>query len=120
MARTLSDEDVDAVAARVVEIIGTRLSAPKPPNPPEAAPPAPPPPPAKPLKPKLAYTLQELSTELGISKVSLSRFEVRGLLKSLPYFRRKVFSREEVERFLSGRGGNTGPAPRVRGSRATP
>jgi hypothetical protein len=117
MARTLSDEDVDAIAARVVEIIGIRLSAPKPP---QAAPPAPPPPPAKPLKPKLAYTLQELSTELGISKVSLSRFEVRGLLKPLPYFRRKVFSREEVERFLSGRGGDIRPMVRLRGRGAAP
>lgn len=114
MARTLSDDDVEAVATRVVEIIGLRLRAPKPP---EAQPPAPPPP-VRSLAPKLAYTLQELSEELGISKVSLYRFEVRGLLKSLPYFRHKVFSRGEVERFLSGRGGDIRPTdrPRRRGS----
>lgn len=112
MSRTLSDEDVDALATRLVEIIVMRLSAPKPP---EAAPLPPQPPPAKPLAPKLAYTLKELSDELGISKVSLYRFEVRGLLKPLPYFRHKIFSREEVERFLSGRGGDPRPAGKFRG-----
>lgn len=117
MARTLSDEDVEAVATRVVDTIVMRLSAPKTP---EAAPPTSPPLLAKPLTPKLAYTLKELSEELGISKVSLYRFEVRGLLKPLPYFRHKVFSRDEVERFLSGRGGDVRPTFRTRGDRAKP
>lgn len=105
MARTLTDEDVDAVATRVVETIVMRLSAPKPPE--EAPPAAPSHPPAKALAPKLAYTLKELSEELGISKVSFYRCEVRGLLKPLPYFRHKVFSREEVQKFLAGHGGET-------------
>lgn len=116
MARTLSDEDVDAVATRVVDMIVLRLSAPKPPE--AAPPPAPPSPPAKPLAPKLAYTLKELSDELGISKVSIYRFEIRGLLKPLPYFRHKVFSREEVERFLAGRGGDPRPLDRTRARKA--
>ena len=117
LERTLSDEDVEAVASRVVELIGMRFSAPKPP---EAASPVPPSPPAKPLTPKLAYTLKELSEELGISRVSLYRFEVRGLLKPLPYFRHKVFSREEVERFLAGRGGEPRPLDGTRARRNQP
>ena len=57
--RILSDADVDAVARRVIEIIGKQLSEPKAPEPP----PSPPPAPLKALTPKLAYTLQELSEE---------------------------------------------------------
>jgi len=57
---------------------------------------------ADPPKPKLAYSAKELATELGISKVSLWRLETRGLLRSMPYFRHKIYSREEVERLLRG------------------
>jgi hypothetical protein len=99
MARTLSDEDVDAIANRVVEIIGMRLCTPQPAA---AAPLAPPPLPEKSLPPKLAYTLKELSEELGISKVSLYRFEVRGLLRSA-----KLVSR--FGRFLLQTGSATFP-----------
>jgi Zn-dependent peptidase ImmA (M78 family) len=53
-----------------------------------------------PLPPKLAFTLKELSAELGISKVSIYRLEQRGLLKSLLYLRTKIYTRREVERFL--------------------
>jgi len=112
MPRTLSDEDIDAIASRVLDKLGLRLTTPSVPAP--ASPQLPPPPS---LAPKLAYTLKELSAELGISKVSLYRFELRGLLKPLPYFRHKVFSREEVERFLAGHGGDPRPAARTRGSR---
>ena len=111
--RTLSDEDVDAVARRVVEIIGKQLSVPKAPEPS----PAPPPAPQKSLPPKLAYSLQELSEELSISKASLYRLEARGLLKPLPYLRHKIYSREEVERFLSGKGGIIEPEGRTRKKR---
>lgn len=110
MPRTLSDEDADAIACRVLEKLMLRLTTPPPPT---TAPPQLPPPPS--LAPKLAYTLKELSAELGISKVSLYRFELRGLLKSLPYFRHKVYSREEVERFLAGHGGDPRPTNRTRG-----
>ena len=116
MEKNLSDADVDAVAARIVEMIGARLSAPKPQL--EAPPAAPLPPPPPLLAPKLAYSLKELSEELGISKVTLYRLEIRGLLKPLPYFRNKIFSRQEVERFLSGRGGDPRPGDRSRGDRA--
>ena len=109
--RLLSDADVDAVARRVVEIIGKQLSEPKALEPP----PSPPPPaPLKALTPKLAYTLQELSAELGISRVSFYRLEARGILKPLPYLRHKLYSREEVARFLSGIGGEIRPDERPR------
>jgi hypothetical protein len=113
MGKTLSDEDIDAIATRVVQIIGTRFSAEEPhrETPPPPPPPAPQPEPAKPLPRKLAFTLKELSAELGISKASVYRLDARGLLKSLPYLRTKIFSREEVEKFLSGRGGE--PTTRI-------
>jgi hypothetical protein len=42
--------------------------------------------------------------------ITLSRPRIHSvnyqLLKPLPYFRHKIFSREEVEQFLSGRGGD--------------
>ena len=53
----------------------------------------------------LGYNLKELSEALGISKVSIYRLESRGLLKSLPYLRTKIYTRKEVERFLEGRAG---------------
>lgn len=68
-------------------------------------PPAPAPEPVKLIRQKLAYSLAELSVELGVSKVSIYRLEARGLLKSLPYLRTKIYAREEVEKFLRGRGG---------------
>ena len=107
MGRILTDEDINAIALRVIQLLGTRLSAAEPLH---ADPlPAPlPQPPDKFLKPKLAYTLKELCDELGVSRVTLYRMEIRGLLKPLPYFRHKIFSRAEVERFLSGERGNTG------------
>ena len=108
--RILSDADVDAVARRVVEMIGKHLSEPKAPE----TPPAPPPAPLKPLTPKLAYTLQELSEELGISRVSFYRLEARGILKPLPYLRHKIYSHGEVARFLSGIGGEIRPDERPR------
>ena len=58
----LTDSDVEAIAQRVVQIMGTRLNAPElPPKPP----PAPPPVKEVTMKPKLAYSLAELAEELG-------------------------------------------------------
>lgn len=95
MARILADDDVEAIALRVVELIGARLAP--------IAKPSPPPPAAtkKPLPEKMAFTLKELSVELGISKVTLYRLEARGLIRPLPYLRTKIFARKEVERFLA-------------------
>lgn len=36
---------------------------------------------------------------------AIYRLEARGLLKSLPYLRTKIYPRKEVERFLEGRAG---------------
>jgi len=94
MARTLTDDDVKALAVQLVDVLTQRLSAPPPAReePTTSAPQ---------LKPKLAFTLKELSEELGLSKATLYRLEARGLLKSLPHLRHKVFARKEVERFLA-------------------
>ena len=99
MGRTLTDDDVDAIANRVVELVAKRLADPAPPR--DTPPPAPSPQPEKPLPPKLAFTLKELAAELGVSKASIYRLEERGLLKSLPYLRIKIYARREVERFLN-------------------
>lgn len=73
MARILSDEDVEALALRVAQIIGARLMAEE--RPKEVPPPPPPvaqPEPQKTAQHKLAYTVNELSAELGISKPTRS------------------------------------------------
>lgn len=101
MERTLSDSDVEAIALRVVHILGTRLVAPEPrreaPSLPE---------PLSPSKTKLAYSLAELMTELGLCKTTIWRLEVRGLLRPVPYVRHKIYAREEVERFLRSQAGD--------------
>ena len=100
MGRTLTDGDIEAIACRIVEIIGTRLAIPAlpPPNPPAIVQS-----PAKVPAAKLAYSLKDLSDELGLSRASIYRLVARGLLKPLPYLRTKHFTRREVERFLEGR-----------------
>jgi DNA-binding XRE family transcriptional regulator len=105
MATTLSPEDIDAVARRVVALLGEKL----------IAAPAVQPPPEQVQRqteqknlterknvPKLSYTLAQLAEEVGLSKVSIYRMEALGLIKSVPGIRKKIYSRAEVERFLSG------------------
>lgn len=103
MSRTLSDEDVEAIARNVVALIGGRLAAV-----PEAIPrskiecesessggiPS--------VTPKLAYTARELCAELSISRDTIYRLESCGRLKAMPGIRRKIFSRAEVDRLLKG------------------
>jgi hypothetical protein len=103
MERTLTDADVDAVATRIIQLLGARLSAQ------EKRPELPTPVPSLPEmpEPKLAYTLKELAAILGVSKVTIWRLEARGLIRSLPYLRTKVYSRAEVERFLRGTEGQS-------------
>ncbi len=67
--RTLTDADVEAVATRMIQLLGSKLSAPE--KRPES--PALVPPPPKMPEPKLAYTLKELAAELGVSKVTIYR-----------------------------------------------
>lgn len=97
----LSDTDVDRIATRILEKLLLRLQTP------QSAPPAVPIAKTNDLPAKLTYSLAELSIELGVSKVTLYRLEARGLLKSLPYLRTKVYSRKEVERFLDIAGKRT-------------
>jgi hypothetical protein len=101
MERTLSNPDVDAIAARVVQLIGARLISSEPTR---ETPPSPEQ--SSPAKTKLAYTLAELSAELGIGKTTIWRLEARGLLRPVPYVRHKIYAREEVERFLRGKAGD--------------
>lgn len=98
MGRTLTDEDVAAVADRVVTLIATRLGAKEPPVPTPAPLPLP-----APTVQKLAYTKTELSAELGLSPITIWRLERRGLLRPVPGIRHKLYSRKEIERFLSCR-----------------
>lgn len=95
MGRTLTDEDVAAIADHVVTLIATRLA-------PAAPTPAPLPLPAPTLQ-KLAYTKNELAAELGLSTVTIWRLERRGLLRPVPGIRHKLYARKEIERFLNCR-----------------
>ena len=97
MERTLSDKDVDAIANRIVRLVAERLAEPALPR--DPPPPVPPAQPERPLSPKLTFSAKELSAELGVSVPTIYRLDARGLLKSLPYLRTKIYPRREVERF---------------------
>lgn len=100
MNQTLSDADINAIAERVLDLAVQRLSSPRP----VTVPQQPTTPPAEirvVAPPKLAYSLRELSVELGVSRASIYRLIDRGLIKPLPYLRTKMFPRQEVDRFLS-------------------
>jgi hypothetical protein len=56
-----------------------------------------------PMVERLAYTKAELMVCLSLSPVTLWRLEQRGLLRSIPGVRHKIFSVAEVNRFVSGR-----------------
>ena len=99
MPRYLSDEDVEAVACRVVALLGERLTATTWQPPTSATPVAEA---SKTTPARLAYTLKQLCEELSVSPETMWRFEARGLIKSLPGIRRKIYSRAEVERLLAG------------------
>lgn len=99
-ATTLSPEDIEAVAARVVSMIGERfVSIPTPTTPNEdyATRQAP----ADQPSSKLAYTKKELCAALSISSTTLWRLEARGLLKPVAGMRHRIYSQKEVERFLA-------------------
>ncbi len=50
---------------------------------------------------RLALTTQEACTALGICSVSLWRLEKRGLIRSVPHLRHKMWPIAELERFLN-------------------
>jgi len=101
MPLSLNEEDIEAIARRVVALIGAQLASP-------ASPPAPTasadrstgdiPRPA----PKLAYTANELCEELSISRDTLYKLEISGRLNAVPGIRHKRYSRSAVDRLLEG------------------
>jgi hypothetical protein len=99
MTKTLSDEDVETVALRVVALLGERLTAA---TPPPLAPATPAAVESKGAATRLAYTLKQLCAELSLSPDTVYKLEACGRIKSLPGIRRKIYSRAEVERFLAG------------------
>lgn len=98
MARTLSDEDIDAIADQVIERLAETLT--RKPVLVEKPPPAAPPQITLTPAPKLAFTRKELCAELSMSVASITRLEQRGLIKPVLGLRTKLYSRTEVERYL--------------------
>ena len=103
MPRTLSDEDLQAAATWVVDLVIKRLTTPPPPQPKsgvdrigDASGGIPQ------IRPKLAYTAKELCAELSLSSDTIYKLASTGRLKPIPGVRYKIFSRAEVERFLRG------------------
>jgi len=110
MSTKLSDSEIETVARRIVQLIGERLStdlvAPAPLTVPAPAPITPqlaklP----KEAAARLAYTVKQLCSELSLSPATIYRLDSRGLLKSVPGIRTKLYSRTEVEKFLAGKQG---------------
>jgi excisionase family DNA binding protein len=50
--------------------------------------------------PRMAYSVQETATILGVSYVTVHRLIRRGLLKSCNALRHKLIPATEIERFL--------------------
>jgi excisionase family DNA binding protein len=50
--------------------------------------------------PRLAYSMQEVASILGVSYITVHRLIARGLLKSSSALRHKLIPLSEVERFL--------------------
>lgn len=55
---------------------------------------------AAPTLPRLAYSMRETAAILGLAYQTVYRLHKRGLLHSSTALRTKLFSREEIERFL--------------------
>ena len=93
----MSDEDIESVALRVVAIMSERLAAPRPPSAAIQEPNV-----SMPIQAtRLSYTRRQLSEELNLSAETLYELENQGRLRPLPGIRHKIYSRVEVERFLS-------------------
>ncbi|HEY5232801.1 MAG TPA: helix-turn-helix domain-containing protein [Verrucomicrobiae bacterium] len=50
--------------------------------------------------PKLAFSMREAASALGVSYITVHRLLKRGLLKSSSALRTKIISLAEIERFL--------------------
>ena len=101
MAKTLSEEDIDSIAQRVVRLIGEKLTA----MPSACAPPQNAGPGEKldrTIQSRLAYTKKELCAEIGLSPTTIWRLELLGRIKPVPGMKHKIYSRAEVMRFLAG------------------
>ena len=100
MSRSISDEDIDAIAKRLITLVAEKLLSPDVPfaTPPQRIPEKPAP---VVTKQRLAYTMKQLCEELSLSPVTIYRLEQRGLIKSLPAVRRKIYSHAEVQRLLN-------------------
>lgn len=59
--------------------------------------------PAAPVVERLAFTREELCASLGVSETTLWRIEARGMIRSVPGIRRKLYSVESVRAFLAGK-----------------
>jgi excisionase family DNA binding protein len=62
---------------------------------------APAPPPPKPALPKMAYSMREAAEMLGLSYLTVHRLVRRGKLRCTGSVRRKLFTPEELHRFLN-------------------
>lgn len=61
---------------------------------------------ATPTVARLAYNAKEACAALGgVSATSLWRWEKRGLLKTIPGVRHKLYSLETLQRFVAGKAG---------------
>lgn len=102
MPRTLTDEDAELIAQKIIEAISRQLATPAPAT--RAEPPVPTPPIVMPAvapgSRKLAYTGKEVEKMLGVSTTTLWRLRVQGRIHPIPGFRKVVFTHDEVERFL--------------------
>jgi len=55
--------------------------------------------------PRMAYSMQETATILGVSYITVQRLIRRGLLKSSTALRHKLIPATEIERFLKATAG---------------
>lgn len=95
LTQNLTPEDIEAIARRVVEIIGERLAKPAAGQVRAAAES-----PQTVAPEKLAYSRKDLCEALGLSSATLWRLEALGRIRPVVGVRHKIYSRKEVERFL--------------------
>lgn len=112
MPRTLTDEDCEALAEALLSRLAERLCTPKPPPPP--TPPISPPTivPAQPER--IAFSAEEACELLGVSRTTLWRLEIAGLVSAIPGLRKKLYSRATLDRFVAGKASPTWDRPTSR------